>query len=194
MKRRKYTQSRRADKQQQTRLKIVEAAMALHEEVGPSETTVKALAERAGVQRLTVYRHFPDDASLLQACSTQWFALHPPPDLSDWESLDDAVARSHAALLAMYRYYRGTERMWQRAYRDVERVDALQGPMDRFEGHLDQVRDDLLAAWKAKAKDRSRLSLTLRHALRFSTWRSLKNEGLSDKRIADLVISWLDRK
>jgi AcrR family transcriptional regulator len=191
MKKRKYTQKRRAEQQARTRAEIVEAAMTLHEELGPAGTSIKAVAERAGVQRATVYRYFPDDHSLFEACTSHWLALHPPPVEADWSAIQDAGQLSHAALLAFCRYYRSTEQMWQGAYRDVEQVAALQGPMAQFEAYLDQVRDNLLAAWEAKGARCKRLSVTLRHGLRFSSWQSLRREGLGDRQIADLLLHWL---
>jgi AcrR family transcriptional regulator len=148
MKKRKYTKTRRAEQQEQTRARIVAAAVALHEELGPAYTSIKAIAERAGVQRLTVYRYFPDDASLFRACTTHWLAQHPPPDVTAWEHIEAADRRSHAALLAFYRYYREHESMWTGAYRDVDELPALQAPMAGLEAYLDSVRDSLMAPWQ----------------------------------------------
>jgi AcrR family transcriptional regulator len=193
MAKRKYTKTRRAEQQDETRERIVEAAVALHEQLGPANTSIKAIAEKAGVQRLTVYRHFPDDTSLFQACTSHYFGQHPPPDMGDWAQIEDASERSRAALLAFYRYYRSTEEMFSVAYRDIEKVEAIQAPMGQFEVYIDQVRDDLVASWKVKSKNKKSLALTLRHCLRFSTWVSLKNENLSDKKITELVMSWIER-
>ena len=191
MKTRKYTKTLRARQQENTRERIVEATVELHEELGPANTSIKAIAERAGVQRLTVYRYFPDDLALFEACTGHWFSLHPPPDVADWKKITDAAERSHTALLAFYQYYRETETMLTGAYRDVNAVEAMQAPMNRVEAYLDQVRDDLLTNWKAKGKRKQQLSLTLRHCLRFTTWQALSNESLSDTQIAELVMSWL---
>ena len=102
MKKRKYRKSRRAEQEEQTRDKIVDAAMALHEEIGPRATSISAIAERAGVQRLTVYRHFKDDVTIFQACSSRWFELNPPPDPSLWQELAPAVQRTEEALRNIY--------------------------------------------------------------------------------------------
>jgi AcrR family transcriptional regulator len=193
MNKRKYTKTRRAEQQDRTREKIVDATVALHEKLGPAKTSIKAIAEKAGVQRLTVYRHFPDDISLFQACTSHYLGQHPPPDMTDWAGIQDARKRSHAALLAFYRYYRRTEKMWNVAYRDINDVKALQVPMGQFQAYLDQVRDDLLASWNVKQADRKSLAITLRHCLRFTTWASLKNESLSDKKIVELVMGWVAR-
>ena len=165
--------------------------MELHEEPGPALTSIKAIAEQAGVQRLTVYRHFPDEFSLFKACTSHWLGLHPLPAVSDRADYADPLELTHRALLDFYRHYRSNERMWWVAYRDVDEVEALQEPMAAIEAYLDQVRDELVAAWKIKPEDRKALALTLRHALRFMTWHSLKNEKLSDKKMVALVMTWL---
>lgn len=191
MKNRKYTKTRRAEQQDETRERIVEATVKLHESLGPANTSIKAIAEEAGVQRLTVYRHFPDDVSLFQACTSHYLGLHPPPDRAGWAEFVDARERSYAALAAMYRYYRQTEKMWSAAYRDVDRLEALQAPMAQFEAYLDGVCEDLVKAWSETSTAKNPLQDTLRHALRFSTWKSLKNAKLTDKKMAELVQYWL---
>jgi AcrR family transcriptional regulator len=188
---RKYTKTRRAQQQDETRARIVEATVKLHESLGPAQTSIKAIAEAAGVQRLTVYRHFPDDASLFEACSTRYLEMHPPPQPAAWATIEHPGERSRTALSAFYRYYRQTEPMWRVAYRDVDQVAALQAPMNRFEAYLDQVTDDLVQAWHTTPAARKSLKLTLRHALRFTTWQSLKNAKLNDRQIAELVQGWL---
>lgn len=192
MTKRKYIKGRRADQQEQTRERIVEAVVALHEELGPANTSIKAVAEKAGVQRLTVYRYFPDEDSLFQACTAHWLKLNPPPDIAEWADIDKADKRSYAALLAFYKYYRQTEMMWKGAYRDVDDIEALQKPMAGFETYIDQVRDNLLASWKVRGKKKQQLSITLRHCLRFTTWQSLKREKLKDKQIVELMMTWLN--
>lgn len=191
MDKRKYTKKRRAEQQDQTRERIVEATVALHEELGPAQTTVKAIAERAGVQRLTVYRHFPDDVSLFQACTSHYLAQHPPPALTEWAEVAEGAQRCRAALLSFYHYYRRTAGMWQVAYQDLDKVPALAGPMAGFEAYLDQVRDDLLTVWQVEKKRKKFLSITLRHSLRFSTWLSLEEDKLSDKDKVTLIENWL---
>lgn len=190
MKKRKYKQKARAEQTQETRQVIVDATVKLHEQLGPAKTTIKAIAEQAGVQRLTVYRHFPDETSLFQACSSHWLGLHPLPAVSDSKD-DDSVKQTSKTLLSFYHYYRRTEGMFRSIYHDVDDVEALREPMRKIESYIDAVRDELLAAWKVNASDKKQLSLTLRHCLRFSTWCSLKNEKLSDKQLVALVMRWL---
>ena len=191
MKKRKYTKTRRAELQYETRERIVEATVKLHEELGPAKTSIKAIAEKASVQRLTVYRHFPDDDSLYQACTRHYLGIHPPPNMADWAEIQDASERCRAALLAFNRYYRQTEKMWAMAYRDLDAVEALHKPMGQFENYIEMVNDDLISRWKKTRAIKKKLHITLRHALRFSTWQSLAQTGLNDKKIAELMQSWL---
>ena len=191
MKKRKYNKKLRAEQQDETRERIVEATVKLHEELGPAKTSIKAIAEAAGVQRLTVYRHFPDDVSLFQACTSHYLALHPPPNMADWAEIDNASERSYTVLLAFYRYYSQTQKMWNVAYRDVDDVEALKEPMGQFESYLDMVNDDLVNTWEQSDNIKKQLQTTLRHALRFTTWQSMKKIKLKDEKIAELVQCWL---
>lgn len=192
MKKRRYQKVKRAQQQEQMRDKIVAAAVALHEKMGPAHTTIKAIAEQAGVQRLTVYRYFPDENHLFQACTSTWFELNPPPDEVAWQHIANPLKRCRAALLAFYRYYRGTEKMWWVSYRDVEQVKALQAPMAQFESYLDKVAKGLAKAWQKTGEKRRQLHITLRHGLSFLTWQSLNNQKLSDKKMVSLLSSWLE--
>jgi len=188
MKRRKYTLKQRALQQERTRERIVDAAMALHEELGPAETTISALAERAGVQRLTVYRHFADEHEILRACSSKWFGLHPPPDIADVP--DSApVDRTRAALRELFKYYEETRDMWSSLYRDLDRTPALEAPMSVFESYLSSLCRELATGWAASRP--KRLRATLAHALRFSTWQSLTRQGLQRNAMTNLVCDWI---
>src|ERR1700712_1555470 len=108
---RKYELKARAEAQEETRRRITEATVGLHLEVGPAKTTISEVAKRAGVQRLTVYNNFPDESSLLGACSAHYTAQPPPPDPAAWASVRDPGRRARAALSALYAYYRETEAM-----------------------------------------------------------------------------------
>jgi AcrR family transcriptional regulator len=188
MKKRKYQLRQRAIRQRETRERIVDATMALHEEVGPAATTISAIAERAGVQRLTVYRHFPDERALLGACSSKWIGLHPPPDVAavDAEAPEE---RTRAVLLAVYGYYEETQSMWASIYRDADQMNEVRDVLAGFERYLDEAAKSLLAAW---APRRSRgLKASIGHALGFSTWQSLAAQGLGRKPMADLVTAWV---
>ena len=113
MKRRTYTQRRRAEQQEVTRMRIVQATVDLHRELGPASTTFSAVAERAGVQRHTVYRHFPDETSLFAACTRHFLSTHPPPDPSTWPDARQGLGE-------LYAYYAANRQMIGSVLRDSE--------------------------------------------------------------------------
>jgi AcrR family transcriptional regulator len=187
---RKYEQKRRAEQQAETRQRIVEAMVALHGEVGPARTTISAVAERAGVERLTVYRHFADETAMFQACSAHFATEVAPPDPADWAAVADPAERLRAALLAFYHYYRRAEDVLAHVHRDAPQLPALAAVMAPWEAFLDVVRDGLLAGWAAPGPARARLAAAVAHALRFGTWRSLvREEALGDVEAADLMVT-----
>lgn len=190
---RAYRMRERARSQDETRQRIVEATMQLHQEIGPRATTISAIAERAGVQRLTVYRHFPDETAVFQACTAHWLSLNPPPDPAAWSGIDDGLGRARAAVEAFHDYYRATARMWSVAHRDEAEVAALQAPMARFREFVAGVADDLLRGLAPSKAGRPALAATLRHALAFTTWESLQSVAGSLGRVAqvDLVVGWI---
>lgn len=181
---------RRAESQDQTRQRILEATIALHEELGPRATSISAIAERAGVQRLTVYRHFPNDEAVFEACTGEWGRRNPPPEPALWEGIDEPAKRIHAALQAFYRYYAGTRRMWSVGYREAPDVPAIQPAINAFNQLLDDVAASL-APGRRGSRAHARALATLRHALAFQTWESLRGQGLDEDAMLELVVSWL---
>src|ERR671915_1215643 len=99
---RKYEMKRRARRQEETRRRIIEATVELHQTVGMARTTISAIAEKAGVQRLTVYRHFPDERALFHACTGHWRAANPPPEPGPWSQIADPHERLGMALAEVY--------------------------------------------------------------------------------------------
>lgn len=163
------------------------AAVALHEEVGPAATTISAVAARAGVQRLTLYRHFPDASALLAACWARWRGAHPLPDPGEWAGETDASARLEAALAGMYGYFAANARMLSRLLADEEAVEGLAELMARYHGDLRERAGALAAGWGAEPGAQRRVRAAVGHALRFSTWASLTAEGLSPAEAARLM-------
>jgi AcrR family transcriptional regulator len=160
-----------------TRRRITEAAVELHGTVGPARTTVSAIAERAGVQRLTVYRHFPDEHALFAACSSHWLAQYPPPDPSAWLARSDAQGRLELALGELYDYYARTAAMWERVLRDAPVAEALRAPVAGWFAYLDGARDVLAEGWRVRGTRRGLVRLAIRHAIDFTTWSSLARLG-----------------
>ncbi len=146
--RRFYRLGKRAEQQERTRRRIVEAAVELHGSIGALATTVSAIAERAGVERLTVYRHFPDRSALFAACSHHYMTLHPPPDPSSWRSIPDPGERLAAALGASYRHFAETESTTENILRDAERSPRqMDMGMDRMRSAL---ADELASGWPVR--------------------------------------------
>ena len=188
---RKYELKARAEAQEETRRRITEATVALHQEVGPARTTISEVAKRAGVQRLTVYNNFPDEASLLGACSAHYIAQHPPPDPAEWQSVRDPVRRARAALTSLYGYYRATEPMTGNVMRDAPVMPALAAVVEQgWTPFLAGLRDDLASAFERGGAQNRRLRAALGVALRFETWRALaRDESMSDEDAADLAVA-----
>src|ERR671920_1554714 len=147
---RTYQKKRRAEQQGETRQRIVEAMVALHREVGPARTTISAIAERAGVERLTVYRHFPDERSMFEACTSHYATEVPGPDPAAWATIEEPAERLRAALLGFYDYYRRAEDVLTHAARDVPRLPALAAVLKPWEEFVAGVREELLKGWQAK--------------------------------------------
>jgi len=185
---RPYRMKRRAELEEETRLRITESAVALHEEVGPAHTTISAIAERAGVRRSTVYRHFPDDESLFAACSSHWRAANPPPDPRAWSSIADPAARMRTALREVYSWYAHTEAMYVSLLRDEQLVPGIQARLRDFYGYLDAVGDVLAAGRGLRGRRARYVRAAIGHALAFPTWRSLAREqGLGNDDAVDLM-------
>jgi AcrR family transcriptional regulator len=186
---RPYRLKRRAKRQEETRQKIVEAAVELHGTVGPAQTSISAIAERAGVQRVTVYRHFPDEQSLFQACSGHFNADNPPPDPAPWAEIDDPAVRLRVALGEIYAFYRRTEAMMTNVLRDMVALPALAEAVSSLLDYLEHVRDALAQGWSAPASQKPLLLAAIGHALDFQTWRSLtRQHGLDDAQAVDIMV------
>lgn len=190
---RKYQLQRRAKLQEETRQRIVEAAVHLHQTVGGAKATISAIAELAGVERLTVYRHFPDDRSLATACVGHYQAANPPPDPGPWQGIEDTEQRLRRALSEIYAYHRRTEQMSIHAMRDIEEVPVLREVLAPYFAYWEQVRDLLAAAWTSPSAPCSvRIRAAVGHAISFQTWRSLvREQGLEDSEAVELMASML---
>ncbi len=182
--RRPYEKRRRAEHERATHRKILDAALALIAESGAASLTVSAVARRAGVQRLTVYRHFPDD-SLISACASLQAERHPLPDPAEWAAIADPERRLRRALRRIYSHYRDSADYLD-AIHDAGNSSTL--PDD----YLESVMATLIAGWKARGKREALLDATLQHVIRFDTWRSLAIDGgLDDRASARLAIRWV---
>jgi AcrR family transcriptional regulator len=185
---RPYRMTRRAELEEQTRMRITESAAALHEELGPARTSISAVAERAGVRRSTVYRHFPDEEALFGACSAHWGAANPPPDPSAWRAIEDPRERTETALRALYAYYGRTDGMFTSLLRDESVVPIVHRLLGDFYGYLRAVQDILVAGRGVRGHAARRTRAAIGHALAFPTWRSLvREQGLDDAKAVELM-------
>jgi AcrR family transcriptional regulator len=162
---RPYRKKRRAELEAQTQLRITESAVALHGTLGPSRTSMSAIAEHAGVRRSTLYRHFPDETAVFAACSAHWREANPAPDLGAWAAIEDPDRRVRSALEELYAYYRRTEGMMVNLYRDAELMPTVARSFSRFADYL-----------------------ATGHAIAIATWRSLvREQGMDDPAAAELM-------
>ena len=182
---RSYRLKQRAERQEETRRRIVEAAVDLHGTVGPAQTTVTDIAARAGVGRQTVYRHFPDELTLVRACSGLYWERYPLPDPEPWRGIANPDERLRVALTESYAYHRRTEAMMVRVFADVADHPVMQPYYD----HWRRAADTIAAAWRARGNRRLLLRAAVGHAIVFATWRSLvRDQGLTDRQAVELMV------
>jgi AcrR family transcriptional regulator len=190
---RPYELKERAKQQRETRRRIVAATAELHEEVGPARTTIAEIARRAGVQRLTVYKHFPAEEELFEACSGHFIAAHPRPHLSQALALEDPPKRVEAVLGALYGWYRETEAMATNIQRDRLLLPAID---ERAAITIDEPMAGLAATlasgFGAREGGADRVRALVAVALDFWTWRRLKLQGLTDAAAAELMAAAID--
>ena len=189
---RKYELKKRAEEMADTHLRITEAAIELHETRGPSRTTMSAVAERAGVERRTLYRHFPNEAELFAACSTHYFAANPWPDLGPWRAIRDPQQRLERALDELYAYYERTAPMYSNVLRDAELVQFARDAVAPLQTYLEEVAEILTAGHPVRGRRRRLLVGALRHAIAFSTWQSLTAAGITRADATALVTALVE--
>lgn len=177
---RKYEKKKRAANQDETRQRIVEATVELHQTIGGQATTISAIARKAGVERLTVYRHFPDDRALLTACTSHYLSLNPPPDPGRWAAIDDAELRLRSALAEIYAYHRQTEPMMNAAYRDVGVLPHLDELLQPLFAYWNTVAGILAEPFPVSEAQRPRIRALVAVAVHFLTWRALVREQSMD--------------
>ncbi len=180
---RTYNLKRRGEQQAETRRRLAEAAMELHGSVGPARTSLSMVAERAGVQRNTLYAHFPDERSLFQACSGLFIARNPPPDTDRWREAAPGGRRLRTGLAAIYDWYGRTAGMMACVLRDAEHHDLTRETAETSFGPI-------IGAWTAILGDGlSPAQQAMLHlALGFHSWRALAREaGLGDAGAAEAM-------
>lgn len=182
---RSYQLKERGKRQQETRQKIIEAAIHLHQTRGIAATSMTDIAEKAEVGKVTVYRHFPDMAAMVGACSGQYFERNPFPDPETWRAAEDPVERMRLGLNEAYAWYTSTEAMMARVYPEA-RDHPVMAP---YHAHWAHAADVLLAAWRERGRRKILLRAAIALALDFDTWRTLVNvQGLSNDQATELIL------
>jgi AcrR family transcriptional regulator len=189
-KRGKYNLKARAERQQQTRQSIVETAVELHRAYGPAQTTITDIAKRAGVERQTVYNHFPDELSLLKACSAHNRALNPPPDPEPWRLISDPESRLRMALAEVYAYYRRNEQILANVTRDAQANPNVRKVLEPRVKHQERMRDVLAAGWEhGDGQPHKLLYGALWVSLEFQTWHTLvRQQAFEDEEVVELMV------
>ena len=177
---------RRQERLDETRQRIAEAAFELHATVGPAQTSISAVAERAGVQRHTVYNHFPDMTSLIRACTEHGMAVTRPPLAAPWAAIEDPTLRLRTGLAELYPYYRANARLLGNVTRDLPLVGT--GGSEAFLERMGELFSALAVGWPGDAGTQRLRMAAIGHAMAFETWRSLTQPGLSDTEAADLMV------
>lgn len=186
VRKRKYELRKRADKQAETRRRIVEATVMFHSTVGPFRTTVADICREAGIQRTTFYRHFPDELSLFKECRALVETERPLPDPNACAAIADPIGRVRSGLATAYAYYREYEGPMAAIIRDSEVMPAG-GAFFQF---ADRLRDVMAAGWKAKGKRHGRILAACGHAADFQAWRSLaRKQGMPDGEVIEAMVA-----
>jgi AcrR family transcriptional regulator len=191
-KRGKYNLKARAERYQQTRQRIVEATVELHRTFGPVRTTITDIAKKAGVERQTVYNHFPDELSLFKACSAHNRALNPPPDPEPWKLIPDPEERLRRALAEVYDYYRRNELMLANVTRDAQANPNTRKVLEPRVKHQERMGAALAAGWEQGNEQRGKRLLygALWMSLEFQTWHTLaRQQRFDDDESIDLMVS-----
>jgi AcrR family transcriptional regulator len=182
--------TRRLEQVDTTRQRIVEAALELHGTVGPAHTTISAIAERAGVERHTVYRHFPDLVSIFRACTEHGMQISGLPSVDGWVAVSDPLERLRAALGAMYDYWRRNERLVANLLRDMPVSPELVAGSSTYQDYLSRVWQSVLSGWPGDEPSSATARALAATALEFSTWQALtRRYGLSDEQAVEAMVS-----
>jgi AcrR family transcriptional regulator len=184
---RTYQLKRRAERQQETRRRIIEAAIELH---AAGDDSIASLARRAGVGRVTVYRHFPDEPSLVLACTTSYFEAHPFPDPTSLADVREPGTRLRLGLERLYQYYADNEPILLAGERDVAAHPVLVEGLAPQLAALEAMRKVLSAGWPETKGGSPVIASAIGHALAFATWRSLaRDQGLTRPQAVDLMVA-----
>ncbi|MEO6396846.1 MAG: TetR family transcriptional regulator [Tepidiformaceae bacterium] len=188
---RNYTQRRRAESTAETRQRITDAVVRLHSTVGAAATTVTAVAAEAGVQRLTVYRHFPGgNPDLVRACGAHVQATYPIPDVMAWQRIAGAEERLTIALGDLYAYFRAGGPLLSLAARDAPEVPVLAETMAQALRPLYEAAQGIARDWPEPVRSQTLLTAAIQFAFQLTTWKSLADAaGVTDNEIVCVAVA-----
>lgn len=188
---RSYRKTTRAKQEEQTRQRITEAVVELHRTVGPAQTTISDIASLAGVGRVTVYKHFPDDSAMFRACGDHWIAKNPPPDFSQALTERNESQRAAGVIRLLYAYYHHTYDMMGKVMRDAKTMPALAEVVENGWMQLLQSLEDALMPAGKHGESARRYRATLRVAMDIDTWHTISEMGIDNESATELVCQWL---
>jgi AcrR family transcriptional regulator len=189
---RTYRLKTRAERRDETRRRIEEATIALHQEIGGHGATITKIAERAGVSRLTVYRHFPDERSLLTACTGTYLAANPPPDPREWATIADPEVRLRVALAGLYPYYRRNQDLLARADQEMPANPTLADVLAPYRSAVAAMAEVLVPGWVSEGAPDALVRAAAGLAVAFSTWHTLAvDQALTDFESSTLMVAFV---
>ena len=180
---RRYQLGRRAETTGETRRRIVEATFNLHAERGIADTSMTAIAERAGVSVGTVYHHFPSYADAIAACGAYTAEHAPAPTAALFEGAATRQERVACLARALFDYYERVP-----ALESVRRDRQLTPTLEAFA--RDEVRNRRKLAAQAVAPDGP--AALVAAILDIDVYRSLRREGFGTADAADRVAALLN--
>jgi AcrR family transcriptional regulator len=184
---RAYRMERRREQLDAMSQRIAQAAFELHATVGPAQTSISAVAQRAGVQRHTVYHHFPDLTALMRACTKHGIQVTRTPEAGAWRAIEDPTQRLRHGLGDLYAYYGANARLLGNVIRDMPILGDRAGA-EEFVERMTELFGALAEGWSGDPAAQRMRMVTIGHAMAYGTWRSLTDNGLSDAEAADLMV------
>ena len=183
---RRYRLGRRAETADETRQRLIEAAFALHAEQGIQATTMKQIAERAGVSVGTVYHHFPTYEDAVNACGAHTSVSYPLPGpdiFADIAAPEERVRRLTAA------YFNHFARIpW------FEHIRTEPNPLPSVASFIKHEESNRVSLMREALKP---LKVDPRHArsaaalIDISVWSALRRAGFSNAAAADEIAGFI---
>lgn len=187
---RTYTLGRRAETAAETRQRLVEATFALHAERGVSATSLRDIAERAGVSVGTAYHHFPTYLDAVRACGAHVAVSQPLPAETIFDGVDGTEARVRLLVRELCVWYE--QHPW---FEHIRAERTLYPPVEEHMAGFERALEHLVRTAARCTADEAR---TLAALTDVAVYSSLRRAGMSaarvHHRIAEVVLTWLNMK